>query len=177
MEAADPAAPPQKVEAGGMVIGQPEEEEVVRYSDRHRQFQDEQHCETRNRNNSYIDDDNSSKLPGDANRAAVDCGIAAGLADASCATGRAASILASDLGRLASRQGAAAWELLRVSSSGAVPGAAVLDSRKDPRKDPEVLDALATLGEAVGLQAKAVGLMEEVVVRTAHSRVSKGERD
>ncbi|CAN0363269.1 unnamed protein product, partial [Ectocarpus sp. 12 AP-2014] len=45
------------------------------------------------------------------------------------------------------------------------------DPRTFHRKFPKVLEALALLGPSVGLQAKAVGLMEEVVERTTHSRI------
>lgn len=128
---------------------------------------------TRRRKSSH-DDDRNSKLDGDEKQTAIDyCGGGGDdLSGAGGSTGRAACVLASDLGRLAARQRAAAGELLRVASSETAPSALVLDPRKDPRKDPAVLSALAALGQAVGLQAKAVGLMEEVVVRTVHSRVS-----
>ncbi|CAM9258641.1 unnamed protein product, partial [Hapterophycus canaliculatus] len=77
------------------------------------------------------------------------------------ATSEAAIALASNLSRLASRQDEAAGELLEIPP----------DSRNHPRNVPEVQEALATLGQSVGLQAKIVGLMEEVVERTVHSRL------
>lgn len=141
------------------------EDDVIEPSDQSRQIQDVQQGDPRNRN-IYNDD---------VRQTAIDFSAADDLADTDITTGRAALILASDLSRLASRQGDAVCELLRVSSSDAAPSAGVLDPRKDPRKDPGVLDELAALGQAVGLQAKAVGLMEEVVVRTVHSRVSGRE--
>ncbi len=81
-------------------------------------------------------------------------------------TGGAASMLASDVCRLASRQDEAADELLRASPSEPARWTAV----------PAVVEAVVALGKAVGLQAKAVGLMEEVVERTKHSRVSGDAR-
>lgn len=129
------------------------------------------------------DDEGSAELPGDMHRTGMDYAAAAAAAtttatpaDTGSTTGGAAFVLASDLSRLASRQGGAACELLQVSSSEATRCAVPLDPWKDPRQVPEVLQALAALGQSVGLQAKAVGLMEEVVARTVHSRVSERER-
>lgn len=90
-------------------------------------------------------------------------------------TDGAAFVLASGVSRLASRQGASACELLQVSSSEGTRSAVALEPWQDPRQVAEVLNALAALGQSVGLQSKAVGLMEEVVARTVQSRVS--ERD
>lgn len=162
-------------EGGGALFGQPVEEKVVEHGDGAGQVKGEAEGKSTRRRKSFHDDDRNSKLDGDEKQTAIDYGGGGGgddLAGAGGSTGRAACVLASDLGRLAARQGAAAGELLRVASSETAPSALVLDPRKDPRKDPAVLSALAALGQAVGLQAKAVGLMEEVVVRTAHSRVS-----
>lgn len=161
-------------EGGGALFGQPVEEKVVEHGDGAGQVKGEAEEKSTRRRKSSHDDDRNSKLDGDEKQTAIDYRGGGGddLAGAGGSTGRAACVLASDLDRLAARQGAAAGELLRVASSETAPSALVLDPRKDPRKDPAVLSALAALGQAVGLQAKAVGLMEEVVVRTVHSRVS-----
>lgn len=154
-----------------MACGHRAEEEVGGYEDQSRQVQSEEKDYKRSRD-SCNDDDNRSKLLASANQTAIEYGTATDADVAASSTGQAAFILASDLSRLASRQRTAACELLQVSSSVPAPSAGLLDHRKDPRKDPEVLNALATLGQVVVLQAKTVGLMEEVVVRTVHSRVS-----
>lgn len=82
---------------------------------------------------------------------------------------RATRKLTSDLGRLASRQREAACELLLQEEEGL---------RRDTVSNlreaiPHACEVVAALGQSVGLQAKAVGLMEEVVTRTLHSRVSQ----
>lgn len=77
-------------------------------------------------------------------------------------TSGAACSLTSDLSRLASRQSVLADELLEVSAAGP----------PDQCKVSKAAEAMVALGQSVGLQARAVGLMEEVVVRTGHSRVS-----
>ncbi|CAM9583036.1 unnamed protein product, partial [Ectocarpus sp. 13 AM-2016] len=86
-------------------------------------------------------------------------------------TSGAAHVLASDVSRLASRQSEAAIEVLQEPSSQDARGPLPADPRTFHRKFPKVLEALALLGPSVGLQAKAVGLMEEVVERTTHSRI------
>lgn len=90
-------------------------------------------------------------------------------------TSGAANVLALDLSRLASRQSEVASEVLQEPWSEEARGALPADPRGIHRKFPKVLEALAVLGSSVGLQAKAVGLMEEVVERTAHSRVRSAE--
>lgn len=90
-------------------------------------------------------------------------------------TSGAAHVLASDLSRLASRQSEVASEVLQEPSSEDARGPLPADPRTFHRKFPKVLEALAVLGPSVGLQAKAVGLMEEVVERTGHSRVRSTE--
>ncbi|CBN79766.1 conserved unknown protein [Ectocarpus siliculosus] len=86
-------------------------------------------------------------------------------------TSGAAHVLASDVSRLASRQSEVASEVLQEPSSEDARGTLPADPRTFHRKFPKVLEALAVLGPSVGLQAKAVGLMEEVVERTDHSRI------
>lgn len=169
--------PPENTEAEGALFGRPVEvERVVEHGDQSRQVQDDEQAHARSRN-SCNDDDSNFEFPGDVKRTLADCGIAECLADTGITPGRAAFLLSSDLSRLAARQGDAAGELLQVSSSTVPPSAVALDPRKDPRKDPEVLNTLTALGQAVGLQAKAVGLMEEVVSRTVHLRVSESEEN
>ncbi|CAM9194124.1 unnamed protein product, partial [Scytosiphon promiscuus] len=73
----------------------------------------------------------------------------------------AAFALAANLSRLASRQDTAANDLLQIPP----------DARNRARNVPGVLDPLVVLGQSVGLQAKVVGLMEEVVTRTGNSRL------
>ncbi|CAM9277017.1 unnamed protein product, partial [Ectocarpus fasciculatus] len=94
-----------------------------------------------------------------------------GLQDTCDTTSGAANVLASDLSRLASRQSEVASEVLQEPWSEEARGSLPADLRTIHRKFPKVLEALAVLGPSVGLQAKAVGLMEEVVERTAHSRI------
>lgn len=77
--------------------------------------------------------------------------------------------LTSDLGRLASRQREAACKLLLQEEEG-MRRETVSTSREAL---PHACEVVAALGHSVGLQAKAVGLMEEVVTRTLHSRVSQ----
>ncbi|CAB1111351.1 unnamed protein product [Ectocarpus sp. CCAP 1310/34] len=88
-------------------------------------------------------------------------------------TSGAAHALASDVSRLASRQSEVVSEVLQESSSEDARGTLPADPRTFHRKFPKVLEALAVLGPSVGLQAKAVGLMEEVVERTDHSRMPR----
>ena len=76
----------------------------------------------------------------------------------------AACVLASDFSRHASRHGELAFELLHMSEG----------HGPDSRSFAAVPEGMAALGQSVGLQASAVGLMDEVVVRTVHSRVSDG---
>lgn len=124
-------------------------------------------------------DEKAAELPGGALRTAVDIDAdgASAPSDASSNTaGGAALVLASNMCRLASRQGDAANELLRASPSAAARWTALGPVRRGPRKVPEALEAVVALGRAVGLQAKAVGLMEEVVERAKHSRVSHDAR-
>lgn len=78
--------------------------------------------------------------------------------------------LTADLCRLASRQYEAACELLLQEAEGGCRETVSSSSRKAL---PHQGDVMAALGQSVGLQAKAVGLMEEVVTRTLHSRVSQ----
>lgn len=123
------------------------------------------------------DDEDSAEVSGDMHETGTEYAAAAAAAAASPAeigksTSGAAFVLASDLSRLASRQAGAACELLQVSPSEATRCAVSLDPWKDPRQVSEVMNTLAALGQSVGLQAKAVRLMEEVVARTVHSRVS-----
>lgn len=93
------------------------------------------------------------------------CGHREGAMDVTAAdtgtTAGAACALASDLSRLTSRHGELAFEIFHVSK-GRGP---------DPRSFSVIPGGMAALGQSVGLQASAVGLMEEVVVRTVHSRV------
>eukprot|EP00903_Cladosiphon_okamuranus_P013005 g12134.t2 len=163
-----PPIPAEKAEVEGEVSDQPEEVVVHDVGSKH--VQDKQ-AKTR-RWNPCNDGDGSSKFPDDVTRAVIDDGTVGDLADPGVSTERAALILASDLSRLASRQEASACELLEVSTSEAAPKAVELDPWKDPRRDVDVPSVLAALGQAVGLQAKVVGLMEEVVVRTVHSRAA-----
>lgn len=79
----------------------------------------------------------------------------------------AARALASDLRRLASRHGELAFEIFHVSKG----------HGPDRRSFAVIPGGMAALGQSVGLQASAVGLMEEVVVRTVHSRVRGGSVD
>lgn len=169
-----PTIPAEKVEPNREVYVHPVEDTVT-HGDQGRQKQDEHEQNDTRRWKGYNEDDSISKLLGNGKQTAIDYVAGDDLVDAVICTGRAACFLASELSRLAARQEADAGELLQVSSSEAAPRAVMLDPRKDPRKDPGVLNALAALGQAVGLQAKAVGLMEEIVVRTAHSRVSGRE--
>lgn len=169
-----PEIPAEKAEADVGVCDQSVEDAVVEDGVPSRQVQDEQ-VNTRRRN-TCNDGDNDSKFPDDVTRTAVDGGTVDDLTDPGVSPGRAAFILASDLSRLASRQGDAACELLEVSSLEEAPKAVELGPLKDPRKDPDVLSAVAALGQAAGLQARVVGLMEEVVLRTTHSRVSERKK-
>lgn len=92
---------------------------------------------------------------------------AGGVAPDTGTTVGAACALASDLSRLASRHGELAFGLLHVSEG----------RGSDPRSFAGLPGEMAALGQSVGLQASAVGLMEEVVVRTVHSRVRDGSID
>lgn len=76
----------------------------------------------------------------------------------------AALALTSDLSRLALRQDKVAAEVFQ-----AAPGEHGIDSQAGLGGS----EAIAALNLSVGLQARAVGLMEEVVARTVHSRVSR----
>eukprot|EP00752_Nemacystus_decipiens_P007659 g6847.t1 len=174
LEAVPVTSPPERAgPEGGVAGGQPTEKQVVDQGDQSGRTPDGDDQAHTRRPSSWNDiGDGSANPPGDLRRTAVDLGAADDLPETNVSTDRAACVLGSDVSRLAARLGAAACELLRVSSSEAArKEAVVLDPRKDPRKDPEVHGALAALGQAVGLQAKAVGLMEEVVVRTVHSRL------
>lgn len=126
-------------------------------------------------------DDEDADLPGgELLRSAADAAAdpdAAPSDTGNVTTGGAASILASNVCRLASRQDDAAGELLRASPSEPARWTAHPDPLNIPRKVPAVVEAMAALGKAVGLQAKAVGMMEEVVERARHSRVSCDARN
>lgn len=88
---------------------------------------------------------------------------------------RAAVALSSDLCRLAQRQGDAACQLVAGKGSTNVAG----DRYNQPCDimTVEIPTKVARLGTSVRLQARAVVLMEEVVKRTAHSRVRRWERE
>lgn len=73
-----------------------------------------------------------------------------------------ACTLTLDLRRLIKRQQEAVCELIEMSPN----------CGPHPWEISEVSKPMAALGQLVGLQARAVGLMEEVVERTVHSRVS-----
>lgn len=75
----------------------------------------------------------------------------------------AACVLTSDLGRLASRQSDDVRQVFGYTNS----------TINEPVRGDlgEILEVVATLGQSVGLQARAVGLLEEVVMMTKRSRV------
>lgn len=108
---------------------------------------------------------NNTSREDDAKRANRHQGWADGVAPDTGTTVGAACALASDLSRLASRHGELAFGLLHVVSEG---------RGSDPCSFAGLPEEMAALGQSVGLQASAVGLMEEVVVRTVHSRVRDG---
>lgn len=131
-------------------------------SDEERNLPERQSDNNRKRNRSLEDDD--LEQHSEKQRTRRNCVGSTSSSETGDNPSGAASELASNLSRLASRQSASATELLQIPP----------DSRNRARNAPGVLQALATLGQSVGLQAKVVGLMEEVVTRTVHSRVGFG---
>lgn len=75
----------------------------------------------------------------------------------------AARVLTLDLGRLASRQSDDVCQVVGYPNN---------TSDEPTRYDlDEIPEVVATLGRSVGLQARTVGLIEEVVMMTKRSRV------